>query len=59
METTFEIGDLVAFKANKEIRLVVTGVGKDGYVLLRYFDTAAGEFKKVELPGACFIKIEE
>jgi len=60
METQFEIGDIVAFKADKEIKLVVTGVGKDGgYVLLRYFDKNEGEFKKVELPAACFVKIEE
>jgi len=59
METVFEIGDLVAFKADKEIKLVVTGVGKDGYVLLRYFDKSEGEFKKVELPAVCFVKIEE
>jgi len=59
METIFEIGDLVAFKADKEIKLVVTGVGKDGYVLLRYFDKTEGEFKKVELPAVCFVKIEE
>jgi uncharacterized protein YodC (DUF2158 family) len=58
METTLDIGDLVAFKANKDIKLVVTGIGKDGYVLLRYFDTAAGEFKKVELPAVCFVKID-
>jgi len=59
METQLEIGDLVAFKADKEIKLVVTGVGKDGYVLLRYFDKTEGEFKKVELPGVCFVKVEE
>ncbi len=58
METEFEIGDLVAFKADKEIKLVVTGIGKDGYVLLRYFDKNEGEFKKVELPTVCFVKIE-
>ena len=59
METQFEIGDLVAFKADKEIKLVVTGIGKDGYVLLRYFDKTEGEFKKVELPAVCFVKMEE
>jgi len=59
MEAEFEIGDLVSFKADKEIKLVVTGVGKDGYVLLRYFDKNEGEFKKVELPAVCFVKIEE
>lgn len=59
METVFGIGDLVAFKADKEIKLVVTGIGKDGYLLLRYFDKTEGEFKKVELPGVCFVKIEE
>jgi uncharacterized protein YodC (DUF2158 family) len=58
MENEFEIGDLVAFKADKEIKLVVTGIGKDGYILLRYFDKTDGEFKKVELPGVCFIKID-
>ena len=58
METQFEIGDLVAFKADKEIKLVVTGIGKDGYVLLRYFDKTEGEFKKVELPAVCFVKME-
>ena len=59
METQFEIGDLVAFKADKEVKLVVTGIGKDGYMLLRYFDKSEGEFKKVELPSVCFVKIEE
>ncbi|MCX6314291.1 MAG: hypothetical protein NTX08_06120 [Sphingobacteriales bacterium] len=56
MENELEIGDLVAFKADPSIKLVVTGIGKDGYVLLRYFDKAAGDFKKVELPAVCFIK---
>lgn len=59
METELQIGDLVAFKADKEMKLVVTGIGKDGYVLLRYYDKASGEFKKVELPGVCFVKEEE
>lgn len=59
METELKIGDLVAFKADKEMKLVVTGVGKDGYVLLRYYDKATSEFKKVELPGVCFIKLED
>ncbi len=59
METDLQIGDLVAFKADKEMKLVVTGLGKDGYVLLRYFDKSTGEFKKVELPAVCFMKIEE
>ena len=44
METELKIGDLVAFKADKEMKLVVTGVGKDGYVLLRYYDKATSEF---------------
>jgi hypothetical protein len=59
MQTELQIGDLVAFKADKEIKLVVTGIGNDGYVLLRYYDKNEGEFKKVELPGICFVKIEE
>ena len=59
MEIELQIGDVVAFKADKEIKLVVTGIGKDGYVLLRYFDKNEAEFKKVELPAVCFIKIEE
>lgn len=58
MDTELQIGDLVAFKADKEVKLVVTGIGKDGYVLLRYFDKSEGEFKKVELPAICFEKIE-
>lgn len=52
--SNFEIGDVVAFKANKNIRLVVTGIGADGLLLLRFFDTASNEFKKVEMPGICF-----
>lgn len=59
MDNEFKIGDLVAFKANKEIRLVVTGIGKEGFIMLRYFDTATAEFKKVEMPGICFVKIGE
>lgn len=59
METTFQVGDVVAFKANKEIRLVISGVGKDGFALLRYFDSATNEFKKVEMPMVCFVKIDE
>ena len=55
----FQIGDVVAFKANKNILLVVTGIGADGLVLLRYFDTLTNEFRKVELPSICFIKIEQ
>jgi uncharacterized protein YodC (DUF2158 family) len=58
MNNSFEIGDVVAFKANKNIQLVVTGIGADGIVLLRYFDTNTNDFKKVEIPAICFIKIE-
>ena len=59
MEIEFKIGDLVAFKANKEVRLVVTGIGKEGFIMLRYYDVSTAEFKKVEMPAVCFIKIEE
>jgi hypothetical protein len=59
MNTELKIGDLVVFKANKEIKLVVTGIGKEGFVMLRYFDAHSGEFKKVEIPAVCFIKVEE
>ena len=59
METTFQVGDVVAFKANKEIRLVISGIGKDGFALLRYFDSNSNEFKKVEMPLVCFEKAEE
>jgi len=57
MASFFEIGDVVAFKANKNIQLVVTGIGADGVVLLRFFDTITSEFKKVEMPAICFIKV--
>lgn len=59
MNNPFEIGDVVAFKANKNIQLVITGIGADGVVLLRYFDTLTNDFKKVEMPVICFIKIEQ
>ena len=59
METEFKIGDLVTFKANKEVKLVVTGIGKEGFIMLRYYDVLTAEFKKVEMPAVCFIKIEE
>ena len=59
MDYEFKIGDLVAFKANLEIRLVVTGIGKEGFIMLRYFDVPTAEFKKVEMPAVCFIKLEE
>ncbi|MEO7486904.1 MAG: hypothetical protein ABIU77_07370 [Ferruginibacter sp.] len=58
MNNLFEIGDVVAFKANKSIQLIVTGIGADGIVLLRYFDTLTNDFKKVEMPAICFIKVE-
>ena len=58
MKNNFEIGDVVAFKANKNIQLVITGIGADGLVLLRFFDTNTNEFKKVEMPAICFIKVE-
>ena len=58
MKNNFEIGDVVVFKANKNIQLVITGIGADGLVLLRYFDTIINEFKKVEMPAICFTKIE-
>lgn len=58
MNKIFEIGDVVVFKANKNIQLVVTGIGADGVVLLRFFDTNSNEFKKVEMPAICFTKIE-
>ncbi|MBC7627366.1 hypothetical protein [Ferruginibacter sp.] len=59
MNNPFEIGDVVAFKANKNIQLVITGIGADGVVLLRYFDVLTNDFKKVEMPVICFIKIEQ
>jgi uncharacterized protein YodC (DUF2158 family) len=58
MKNTFEIGDVVIFKANKNIQLVITGIGADGVVLLRFFDTITNEFKKVEMPAICFVKVE-
>lgn len=57
--SNFEIGDVVAFKANKNVRLVVTGIGTDGLLLLRYFDAATNEFKKIEMPGICFEKADQ
>jgi len=57
MKNTFEIGDVVVFKANKNIQLVITGIGADGVVLLRFFDTLTNEFKKVEMPAICFVKV--
>ncbi len=59
METVLKIGDVVVFKANKGVKLIVTGIGNDGIVLLRYFDTNTNDFKKVEMPAICFIKTEE
>ncbi len=58
MNNTFEIGDVVAFKANKNIQLVITGIGADGVILLRFFDTLTNEFKKVEMPAICFVKVD-
>ena len=58
MNNTFQIGDVVVFKANKSIQLVVTGIGADGVVLLRYFDTITNEFKKIEMPAVCFSKVD-
>jgi uncharacterized protein YodC (DUF2158 family) len=56
MANTFEIGDVVVFKANRNIQLVITGIGADGLVLLRFFDSNTNEFKKVEMPAICFEK---
>ncbi len=56
MNNTFEIGDVVVFKANRNIKLIITGIGADGLVLLRFFDTNTSEFKKVEMPAICFEK---
>ena len=58
MNNTFEIGDVVTFKADKNIQLVITGIGADGVVLLRFFDSLTNEFKKVEMPAICFEKVE-
>lgn len=58
MNNLFEIGDVVVFRANKSIQLVITGIGADGVVLLRYFDTLTNDFKKVEMPAICFTKAE-
>ncbi len=58
MNNPFEIGDVVAFKANKNIQLVITGIGADGVVLLRFFDILTNEFKKVEMPAICFAKVD-
>jgi uncharacterized protein YodC (DUF2158 family) len=57
MKSDFEIGDVVVFKANETIRLVITGIGADGLILLRYFDTLTNEFKKIEMPAICFTKV--
>ena len=59
MDTELKIGDLVAFKANKDVKLVVTGIGKEGFIMLRYYDVPTAEFKKVEMPAVCFVKLEE
>ncbi len=59
MKNSFEIGDVVVFKANKNIQLIITGIGADGLVLLRFFDNLTNEFKKVEMPAICFIKVEQ
>lgn len=59
MESVLKIGDVVVFKANKTVKLVITGIGNDGIVLLRYFDTNTNDFKKVEMPSICFTKVEE
>ncbi len=59
METSLNIGDVVVFKANKSVKLIITGIGTEGMVLLRYFDTNTNDFKKVEMPAMCFIKVEE
>lgn len=58
MNNNFQIGDVVVFKANKNIQLVITGIGADGVVLLRYFDTITNDFKKIEMPSVCFLKVE-
>lgn len=58
MNNSFEIGDVVVFKANKNIQLVITGIGADGVVLLRYFDTITNDFKKIEMPAVCFSKLD-
>ena len=58
MNNNFQIGDVVVFKANKNIQLVITGIGADGVVLLRYFDTITNDFKKIEMPSVCFFKVE-
>ena len=58
MSNSFQIGDVVVFKANKNIQLVITGIGADGVVLLRYFDTITNEFKKIEMPAICFLKLD-
>jgi NADH/NAD ratio-sensing transcriptional regulator Rex len=59
MESALKIGDVVVFKADKTIKLVITGIGNDGIVLLRYFDANNNDFKKVEMPAICFIKVED
>ena len=46
MKNTFEIGDVVVFKANKNIQLVITGIGADGVVLLRFFTRLQMNLKK-------------
>lgn len=58
MSNSFQIGDVVVFKANKNIQLVITGIGADGVVLLRYFDTITNDFKKIEMPAVCFTKLD-
>ncbi len=58
MNNNFQIGDVVVFKANKNIQLVITGIGADGVILLRYFDTITNDFKKIEMPSVCFLKVE-
>lgn len=59
MESVLKIGDVVVFKANKSVKLIITGIGSDGIVLLRYFDSNTNDFKKVEMPAICFTKTDE
>lgn len=58
MNNNFQIGDVVVFKADKNIQLVITGIGADGVVLLRYFDNITNDFKKIEMPSVCFLKVD-
>lgn len=48
-----KVGDVVVYKADNNIKMVVLKVVENGYCLFSFFNTTSGRFDEVSLPKEC------